>query len=110
MLKNRFSTGDDKDSPHQRHDYIIIKAHEAKMMEEYSNNRDMVLKHVEDLLPWLDLKGQWSLDIMQNGDDVLADRYGARRTVGTLYAVRPRRKTQTNKGGLAAETARIERR
>ena len=69
MLKNRFSTGDDKDSPHQRHDYIIIKAHEAKMMEEYSNNRDMVLKHVEDLLPWLDLKGQWSLDIMQNGDD-----------------------------------------
>ena len=39
------------------------------MMEEYSNNLDMVLKHVEDLLPWLDLKGQWSLDIMQNGDD-----------------------------------------
>ena len=36
---------------------------------EYSRNRDRILKHVGDLLPWLDLKGQWSLDVMQNGDD-----------------------------------------
>ena len=69
MLKKRFSTGEDKDSPHQRHDYIIIKDHEEKMIKEYSRNRDRILKHVGDLLPWLDLKGQWSLDVMQNGDD-----------------------------------------
>lgn len=40
------------------------------MMTRYEANTAKVAAHIEhDILPWLDFPGQWSLDIMQNGDD-----------------------------------------
>ena len=55
---------------HQRHDYVTYSAHEDVMMARYKANAPKVVAHIEhDILPWLDLPGQWSLDIMQNGDD-----------------------------------------
>ena len=68
-MKNRFSTKDDANSPHQIHDYVIYKAHEDVLMGRYEANIQTVLKHIEALLPNLDLQGQWSIDVMQNGDD-----------------------------------------
>ena len=38
-------------------------------MARYYANKERVLNSVKVLLSNLDLKGQWSLDVMQNGDD-----------------------------------------
>lgn len=70
VMKNRFAHSADSDSPHQRHDYVTFSAHEDVMMARYMQNKETIMRHIEtDILPWLDLPGQWSLDIMQNGDD-----------------------------------------
>lgn len=37
-------------------------------MRRYHENIDSLIDKVKDLLPDLHLHGQWSLDIMQNGD------------------------------------------
>lgn len=68
MLK-RFGGGQDADSPHQMHDYVIYKAHEETLMGRYYANIDTVVEKVRALLPDLALHGQWSLDIMQNEDN-----------------------------------------
>lgn len=38
-------------------------------MRRYQDNIEKLIAEVENLLPDLHLHGQWSLDIMQNGDD-----------------------------------------
>lgn len=68
-MKRRFSEEADADSPHQIHDYVIYKAHERVLMDRYNGNKPDVVAHVRELLPDLDLKGQWSIDVMQNGDE-----------------------------------------
>lgn len=68
-MKQRFGHEPDADSPHQIHDYIIYKSHEETLMSRYHEHKDAVLAHIEAILPDLDLKGQWSIDIMKNGDD-----------------------------------------
>jgi len=70
MLKERFSTGRDASSPHSIHDYIIIQKHQGVMMERYERNKDRVREGIAAMLQYLDLRGQWSIDIMQNGDDL----------------------------------------
>lgn len=68
-MKQRFGHETDADSPHQIHDYVIYKAHEKTLMDRYYVNKDAVLDHIAQILPGLDLKGQWSIDVMQNGED-----------------------------------------
>lgn len=68
-MKNRFANEGDINSPHQKHDYVIYAAHEETLMRRYEANRDKVVEHIREILPALDLPGQWSIDIMQNGDD-----------------------------------------
>lgn len=68
-MKTRFSQGNDADSPHQIHDYVIYKAHEDTLMARYKANIETVVEHIRGILPALDLQGQWAIDIMQNGDD-----------------------------------------
>ena len=70
MLK-RFGHEADADSPHQIHDYIIYKSYEETLMKRYNDNIQTVLEHIKELLPKLALQGQWSVDVMQNGDDFL---------------------------------------
>lgn len=69
VMKQRFGHEEDKDSPHQIHDYIIYSAHEKTLMERYEENKDIILEKVREMLPDLALEGQWSMDIMQNGND-----------------------------------------
>lgn len=68
-MKNRFANEGDVDSPHQKHDYVIYAAHEDALMRRYNENREKVVEHIREILPALDLPGQWSIDVMQNGDD-----------------------------------------
>ena len=65
MLK-RFSAGG---NIHEAHDYVIYKAHEETLMQRYEENKDQVIAHIRELLPRLNLAGQWSIDVMQNGGD-----------------------------------------
>lgn len=68
-MKKRFGHSEDSDSPHQIHDYVIYKMHENVLMGRYQENKERVRSHIESILPDLDLHGQWSIDIMQNGEE-----------------------------------------
>lgn len=69
VMKHRFSEKTDADSPHQKHDYIIYMMHEETLMRRYHENVERVVHNIEKMLPDFMLDGQWSIDIMQNGDD-----------------------------------------
>lgn len=69
VMKKRFTTGADADTADMKHGYIIYKMHEDKLMARYEANKDMIVERIKDMLPDINLEGQWSLDIMQNGDD-----------------------------------------
>lgn len=47
-----------------------IRACEPELMATYEANKDRVAALAAALLPNLDLAGQWSIDIMQDGDDL----------------------------------------
>lgn len=67
-MKKRFGEGADH-NVHDFHDYVIYKNHEPVLMSRYENNKDRIVREVEKILPDIKLPGQWSIDIMQNGDD-----------------------------------------
>lgn len=68
MKKNFLEVGSSSQSQKQ-HDYVIYSAHEATLMSRYNKNKDKIIDEVRKLLTNCKLKGQWSIDIMQNGDD-----------------------------------------
>lgn len=68
-MKQRFGHAPDADSPHNVHDYIIYLKHEETLMNRYKENKDMLVEKVQQMLQDIPLHGQWSLDIMQNGED-----------------------------------------
>lgn len=59
----------DADSPHNIHDSVIYRMHEGTLMQRYKENKDLVLEQAKKLIQDIPLKGQWSMDIMQNGTD-----------------------------------------
>lgn len=69
VMKHRFSAYSDADSPDQVHDYAIYCAHESTLKKRFNENKAKIVAELEDLVPRIDLSGQWSLDIMQNGND-----------------------------------------
>lgn len=68
MKKNFLEVGSSAQSQKQ-HDYVIYSAHEETLMSRYNKNKDKIIDEVVKLLPNCELKGQWSIDIMQNGKD-----------------------------------------
>lgn len=68
-MKQRFGHESDADSPHQVHDYIIYQMHEQVLMGRYEKNKDLVLEKLAEMIPAVNLPGQWSVDVMQNGED-----------------------------------------
>ena len=69
VMTKRFAHEADADSPHQIHDYIVYKAHQEVLMKRYDENVDAVCGNIEAMLGDVALSGQWSIDVMQNGDD-----------------------------------------
>lgn len=69
VMKKRFGDLSDKNTPDMIHDYITYTAHEPTLMKRYEENKDAVRDKIAELIPDVNLKGQWSIDVMQNGDD-----------------------------------------
>ena len=59
----------ESDEPDKVHDYIIYTAYEDELYKRYDEHVDMLTKKIQNFIPMVDLKGQWSLDIMQNDND-----------------------------------------
>lgn len=68
-MLTRFGSMADADDPHNIHDFIVYKSHEGTLMRRFKENAEQVTREIEKILPALDLPGQWSIDVMQNGDD-----------------------------------------
>ena len=63
-------------------------------MSRYNKNKDKIIDEGSKLLPNCKLKGQWSIDIMQNGDDFwLIDM--ARASESALSECVPKEKLRT---------------
>jgi len=65
-MKKRFARNS---NIHDRHDYVIYSIHEKELYRKYVSNKSLVVKEIEELLPDVNLSGQWSIDVMQNGDE-----------------------------------------
>lgn len=88
VMNKRFRDAPDASNPHMRHDAVTYKLREPSLMREYEATKDLVVTHVAGLLPGLDLAGQWSLDIMRDGDDYwLIDMAPAERSTYYEQAV-----------------------
>ena len=69
IMKGRFDGGKDRNDPDMIHDYIVYSAHESVLMQRYNDNVERVTEEIAKLIPDVELRGQWSIDVMQNGDD-----------------------------------------
>ena len=67
--KKRFGHSADSTKPDKVHDYITYSAAEEELMEQYRKNIGKVKENLKRMLPEIGLTGQWSMDIMQNGND-----------------------------------------
>lgn len=98
VMKNRFTQESDADSADCKHDYVIYSMHEDVLMSRFHANKNQVANAVKNMLPDLNLSGQWSLDIMQNGDDFwLIDMALAQNSALSNYIpVEKRKRTEEN--------------
>ena len=70
IMKTRFEKSSDSKDPDKIHDSVIYRMHEETLMKRYEQNKGYVAEEVQKLLDTgCDLDGQWSIDIMQNGND-----------------------------------------
>lgn len=59
-----------KNDPDSVHDYVVYAAHEETLMQRYNENKDKIVAEIQAFLNQNEsMTGQWSMDIMQNGDD-----------------------------------------
>ncbi len=72
LMLQRFSQGAHR-NPHDMHDFITFSSHADKLMNTYMENVDDLYEVVLSLAGEVHTKGimtgQWSLDIMQSGND-----------------------------------------
>ena len=68
IMEQRFAQGAEH-SAHDLHDYVVYKAHREALSRRYDEHVEQVSNAVHDMLPNMELTGQWSIDIMQNGND-----------------------------------------
>lgn len=67
VMKKSFTNGEIDN--HKKHDYIIYKMHEETLYKRYDESVDKVVEEIKNMLPHMNLPGQWSIDVMQNGND-----------------------------------------
>lgn len=88
VMNKRFRDAPDASNPHMRHDAVTYAMREPSLMREYEAAKSLVAAHVKELLTGLDLAGQWSLDIMRDGDEYwLIDMAPAERSAYYRQAV-----------------------
>lgn len=69
VMKANLSEGKRASDPDKIHDYIIYTAHEPVLYQRYKDNVGRLQEEISKLLTNIELKGQWSIDVMQNGSD-----------------------------------------
>ena len=69
VMKKKFDEGFENENADLMHDAIIYRSMEETLMRRYEENKDLIVSKVLELLPNANLCGQWSIDIMQNGND-----------------------------------------
>lgn len=62
------SDGSNPESVNAKHDYLTYAAHKDTLTGRFEANKDLVAQHIRKIMPNVKLTGQWSIDIMQNGD------------------------------------------
>lgn len=67
-MKNHFSKYAKGGNINHIHDYIVFKSFEDKMIKKYEVNKNIILENLQPIVDKLDLTGQWSLDIMDDGE------------------------------------------
>lgn len=66
VMKNEFKK---VSSPQERHDYVVYKMHEDILNQRYHESVQTVLAELKKVIPRIELTGQWSVDVMRNGND-----------------------------------------
>ena len=66
VMKGKFKNAS---TPQERHDYVIYQMHEDILQSRYDDSARMILEEIKKILPAVELVGQWSIDVMQNGND-----------------------------------------
>lgn len=68
VMEKRFSEsrGDGIDN---KHDSVTFLLNKERLCKRYEDNKEKVVEEIKKILPDLNLKGQWSIDVMLNGDD-----------------------------------------
>lgn len=56
-------------NPHYYHDYVIYKTHEDVLKTKFELHLNEVIENLKPIISSMNLSGQWSLDIMQSGND-----------------------------------------
>ena len=69
VMKQRLGNEKDAESPHNIHDYTIFLTHEDILIARYEENKEKVMSEMRKLISHINLPGQWSIDIMQNGTE-----------------------------------------
>lgn len=99
LMKTRFAGMNDASSVHNRHDYVIYAMRESYLTAAYEANKDRVANAVKALIPdaaAYGLSGQWSVDIMQNGDTFWLIDMGTADTSALSNCVPPGKLHRTN--------------
>lgn len=69
VMRKRFENGIlPEGSKHDAHDAITFEMAAGRLKETFLVNKDRIMDEVAKFLPDLHLSGQWSLDVMQEGD------------------------------------------
>ena len=66
VMKNEFK---EVSSPQKRHDYVVYKMHEDILNQRYHESIQTILAELKKVIPRIELTGQWSVDVMRNGND-----------------------------------------
>lgn len=69
VMKKRFGDGEDSNDPDMVHDYITYSMAEESLMKRYEENKNKIVEEIGKIVPYMQIHGQWSIDVMQNGDD-----------------------------------------
>lgn len=54
---------------HRKGAYVVYKMHEDILNQRYHESVQTVLAELKKVIPRIELTGQWSVDVMRNGND-----------------------------------------
>lgn len=68
LMEKRFSKENQRDED-DKHDYITYMVNKDKLVKDFEDNKDLVTNELLKLIKRCKLTGQYSIDVMKNGND-----------------------------------------